>query len=150
MEFINSINVIIENVELNGSLDFNGILNPDLSYIKNSDETNDYLAFYEAPILDRSISINNFIFNAMTNFERYNCINLYGKVQIENSKFNGNSKCLDSLLFYNGEDTSTISIKNSQFDGAYSNTCLTLIEAQENSLVKDCVLKNGGAYLNNG
>ncbi|KAL6605508.1 hypothetical protein U3516DRAFT_30505 [Neocallimastix sp. 'constans'] len=120
-------NLNIEDVNINGAIDFH--------------ETKENLSL--------NILINHLIYHAVISEKKYNCINIYGLVEINNSTFFGSPSCEDSLLNYNGENQNNLNITYSHFDGAYSNNCLSV----SNSLKTDigsCIFENGGAYINGG
>lgn len=126
LELINNKNVIIDNVILHGSIDSNS----------NSNKS-------------ELLELNNFIFQASIDSDlKYNCINLYGNVKINNSTFYGNSLCMDSILYYNGENLNSIEIKNSNFNGVYSNNCLNINNAK--SVIENSKFEKGANYIGKG
>eukprot|EP00833_Pecoramyces_ruminatium_P000633 jgi/Orpsp1_1/1174665/evm.model.c7180000050902.1 len=126
LELINNKNVIINNVILHGSIDSNS----------NSNKS-------------ELLELNNFIFQASIDSDlKYNCINLYGNVKINNSTFYGNSLCMDSILYYNGENLNSIEIKNSNFNGVYSNNCLNINNAK--SVIENSKFEKGANYIGKG
>jgi len=76
--------------------------------------------------IDSNFSLNNGYIN-FSNFtyetssvEVYNCINLEGNVNIDNSKFLGScSSCHNRLINFNGKNKYTLKIKDSFFNGDY-------------------------------
>lgn len=94
------------------------------------------------------IEMNNFKYFALIDL-KYNCINLYGNVKINNSYFYGNPLCKNSLIYYNGKNINNIDIINSYFDGVYSNNCLTIIDSIKSNIYSS-IFERGGGYINGG
>jgi len=58
-----------------------------------------------------------------------NCINLSGNININNSKFYGNSSCRNRLLHFNGFGKYTFDLKDSSFNGEYECPFLSIENA---------------------
>ncbi|OUM69448.1 hypothetical protein PIROE2DRAFT_2534 [Piromyces sp. E2] len=125
LKFINSNYIEINDTILNGTMDI------------ESNDSNSLI-----------INFNNFVFQGNTN-KKNSCISLVGNVDINNSTFYGSPHCEDSIISYNGENHNTIIIKNSKFDGVYSNNCLNIFQAYKFD-IKLSQLFNGGAYNEKG
>ncbi|OUM56181.1 hypothetical protein PIROE2DRAFT_19329 [Piromyces sp. E2] len=125
LQFNNIKKVIIEDVILNGTIDFK----PNC----NNDET---------------VEINNFWYNPASN-TKSSCIRLFGNVNILNSYFYGSQICQDSILYYDGESKNSLSISDTNFDGAYLNNCLYINDAIS-SEISSSSFNNGGDYSGNG
>jgi len=107
LQFSNNINVILENAIINGSIDI------------NKDQQD------KGSNLDTKVTMKEITFNGLTN-SKVNCLNLYGNVVIDDSKFYGNQLFEDSIIYYNGESSYSIKISNSYFNGMYSNNCISM------------------------
>ncbi|OUM58192.1 hypothetical protein PIROE2DRAFT_16618, partial [Piromyces sp. E2] len=139
LHFFKNSNIIIEDVNLNGTLDIDKITYNGLSvsnnYIDNDyNQNNIYRIIDKKENSDVNILLQNFIFKGLPNTSRESCINLYGNVVIEQSEFYGNPECTDSILQFYGKNEYKITIKDSKFDGVYSNNCLFIYEAQDSSI----------------
>jgi len=125
--FDNIKKVSIDNVTLFGSIDSN---------FKNIQ--NDY------------IKIKNFNYKA-AEYSVKNCINLSGNVDIENSKFWGNSYCKNQILKHKGDSKYSFSVKNSYFSGEYQCSLID-IEYEAQSNIIDSLFEKGycGSDISNG
>lgn len=103
VQFNNIDNVKFEDVIINGTIDVNKISKNDIT-----------------------ITMKKIIYNGLTN-SRINCLNLYGNINIDDSKFYGSSLCTNNLLYHNGETLNTVNISNSYFNGMSSNNCIKMI-----------------------
>ncbi|OUM57601.1 hypothetical protein PIROE2DRAFT_17362 [Piromyces sp. E2] len=124
--FNNNIKVEINNVILNGSVDF-----------KNDNNNN------------HAFNIDNFYFYGLSD-KKENCINLYGNVNIKNSYFYGSPTCDNSIIYYEGENLYSLSIINTFFDGVYSNQCLSINNAKNSVNINNCKFERGVSFKNGG
>ncbi|OUM62047.1 hypothetical protein PIROE2DRAFT_11751 [Piromyces sp. E2] len=115
------INVILEDSNINGSIDIDKTLIIDEENMNEEYYEDDYPKNY----MNVTVSMKNIIFNGLTD-SKFNCINLYGNVKIDQSKFYGSPLFENSILSYNGESRNTIKISNSYFNGVYSNNCISM------------------------
>ncbi|OUM65457.1 hypothetical protein PIROE2DRAFT_7573, partial [Piromyces sp. E2] len=117
----------IENISIEGYLNFkkysniqfsNVILNGNLD-IENGKKGNGVIKF------------DHFEFHSLLKFNstKHNCIELYGKVIINESNFYGSPQCKDSIINYNGNEYDSFEVTKSYFDGVYSNNCLSFIKS---------------------
>jgi len=106
MRFSNVVNLSLEDVILNGSMDI------DKTSINNSD-------------LKMTVNMKRILYNGLVD-SKDNCLNLYGNIDINDSKFYGSPFCEDSVIYYNGENVNSINISNSYFNGMYSNNCINI------------------------
>ena len=122
LEIKKGININFDNVNLNGSLDFDKLY----TFSWETVEWEEFMLFWDNYI-DRFINLNYFTFYAMSE-ERENCINLYGNVNINNSDFNGNPSCRNSVVNIDGQSFANSDISNSHFDGVYANSCVSITD----------------------
>ncbi|OUM59154.1 hypothetical protein PIROE2DRAFT_15380 [Piromyces sp. E2] len=146
LHFIKNRNIVFEDVDLKGILDIYETFDNNIYYsLNNIDKYNTYYS----ENLNLNIKLNNFNYYAQTNTQKENCINLYGNVVIDNSKFYGNSLCKDSLIKFDGEELNNISITNSNFNGMFFNNCLSIYNAKH-STIKLSTFEKGNASVTGG
>jgi len=127
--FNNNERITMKSVTLNGSIDS-----------KFNNQTNEY------------IKISQMIYKP-SETNTYNCINLSGNVFIDNSIFNGNSKCNNRILHYIGLKKYNLFLTNNSFDGGYTCPCLSIEETPlaniSNSTFKNAISseKIAGGYI---
>ncbi|OUM60023.1 hypothetical protein PIROE2DRAFT_14317 [Piromyces sp. E2] len=69
------------------------------------------------------IKIKNSIYKAFSYKTNY-CIYLGGNIEINNSKFYGDSSCFKNLFYFNGSNIYNLKLTNSFFSGEYKCSCL--------------------------
>jgi len=143
LEIRKGININFDNVNINGSLDFDKLF----EFTWEGVSWEEYMLFWDNYI-DRYINLNQLTFYAISE-ERENCVNLYGHVNINNSEFHGSPLCKDSLVNIYGHGLTNVDISNSHFDGAYSNTCVTINDAIFSTII-DSVFEKGNANFVGG
>jgi len=121
LKFNSIVNMVLEDANINGTMDIDKTIDIDKDNISDEDYEN-YMNNY----LNVTITMKKIIYNGLTD-SKYNCINLYGNVIIDESKFYGSPFCENSLIHYDGESFNSINISNSHFDGMFSNNCISMI-----------------------
>ncbi|ORX43048.1 hypothetical protein BCR36DRAFT_147567 [Piromyces finnis] len=97
-----------------------------------------------------NIYLKNVLFKGFPDTTKENCIHIDGgNVSIENSDFYGHSRCTDSLLKYNGQNLYNMKISNSNFNGMYSNNCLSISEAKASTIETSQFEKCSASSQNN-
>lgn len=102
--------------------------------LSNFTNTNEYVKF------------ENFIYSS-NSISNYQCVNIGGNVEINNSKFISNISCQKYLLNYDGLNKYIITVKNSYFSGEYKCPCLS-IENSKNVNINNSVIEKGYIHDN--
>ncbi|OUM60027.1 hypothetical protein PIROE2DRAFT_14321 [Piromyces sp. E2] len=110
--FDNNVNIVLESVSISGNID------------SNFDKKNE------------NVKLINVIYEA-SSFQKNNCINLGGNIEIKNSKFYGSSLCQERLFNFNGLNKYNFKAENSYFSGEYHCPCLN-IDKGNNVYIDSC------------
>lgn len=136
--------ITLQKISINGNLRFNNI-----QKIKLQDVIlNGAINFSDNCINNESIEIDNLTYNPSYNLKS-NCIELYGNVKITNSSFYGSRYCVNSIIYYNGENLNNISISDSNFNGMYENNCLNINDSKSANIVSS-IFEKGNANVKGG
>jgi len=142
MELYSIVNVYFEDVVLNGSAIFD---KPNGQLWNVGGGNNDE---YLEKELSVTTTMTRFTYNAFTNRPHY-CINIFGNVIINDSKFYGHSTCVNTIIDYRGEDIYKFIVDNSYFNGMYENKCINLFNSA-NAVISSLIFENGYAIINGG
>jgi len=136
----------IKNISINGNLFFKNNKKIKLTTVN----LNGYIDS------DFDENSNNHIEIAKLNFRSTkksveNCINLSGNININKSNFYSNSSCENRLLHYNGYKKYTFDLKESNFDGEYECSFLSIEEAS-NANIESIIFEKGysSIYIDGG
>eukprot|EP00833_Pecoramyces_ruminatium_P008952 jgi/Orpsp1_1/1182984/evm.model.c7180000083373.1 len=125
------------NISINGNIFFDN--NERITLVNST--MNGYIYSNFEKNSNEYVKITNFSYRT-SNYPSYSCINLGGNLEIENSKFIGNSYCENRLLDYVGLDKYEISINNSYFSGEHGCPCLNIANSV-NADIENSIFEKG-------
>ncbi|OUM65453.1 hypothetical protein PIROE2DRAFT_7569 [Piromyces sp. E2] len=144
---------ISSNIEISNnykSLSIVGI-SKELSKLKLNEETSSLI--FNSSV--SQIKIENLSIEGHLNFKKYskiesnekidNCIDLSGKVIINESFFYGSHSCKDSIINYNGSNDGSFNLTKSYFDGVYLNNCLSITNSNS-AFIESSNFEKGASY----
>jgi len=77
------------------------------------------------------------------------CLNLFGNVIINDSKFYGHSSCAHSIIYYQGNNYTRFTVSNSYFNGMHEIRPLFLVNTS-NAIIDSSTFENGYGKGNGG
>ncbi|OUM62869.1 hypothetical protein PIROE2DRAFT_10730 [Piromyces sp. E2] len=143
LELYSIVNVIFEDVEINGNV----LFDKSNKYLWSSGDYNYNIEYFEKN-LNVTITMTRITYTSLSDTPTY-CLNLFGNVILKDSKFYGHSLCTYAIIDYNGEDTNNLSISNSYFNGMYENECIKIYNAK-NTNINSSIFENGTSNVYGG